>query len=354
MELQAYERERQTPTEMHGAVARATSLYGGSSDRELIEKERQYLMTAPLPTMTFQLEKYRGLPAFHLVAGLIEQMEQEADDDDDSDDDPDDDSDDDKPAAKPAAAAQAKKAPAKKSKTVLGGVPAKKSQMVLEGVQKGTKRESQKSALANLRHDEKMLQKAEGLDRKRSLAASKSDEGPTFAEVDGRWLRVKGYSEALAKRSPWIVHPLAKRGKAKGAKPAAALSRNFSVTRIAKDDSANVWVQGDVVPQMKKEELVGAAVSVDNMAICQAVQPMAIGVRPPKAAEKAPAAKKAPETKKTPPAKKAPAAKKVPAKKVPAAEKAPAKQAPAAKKAKGKPLALPPKKLIAKKRAHGQ
>ena len=263
LELQAYERERQTLTEMHGAVARATSLYGGTSDRELIEKERRYLMTAPFPTMTFQLEKYKGLPAFHLVAGLIEQMKQEADSDDS------DDSDDD-------TLAHAKKAPAKKTKTGLGGVPAKKSQTVLEGVQNGTKRESQKNALANLRHDEKMLQKAEGLDRKRSLAVSKSGEGPTLAEVDGRWLRVDGYSEALAKRSPWIVPPQAKGGKAKGAKPAAALSRNFSVTRIAKDDSANVWVQGDVVPQMKKEELVGAAVSVDNMAICQAVQPMAI------------------------------------------------------------------------------
>ena len=61
LELQAYERERQTLTEMHGAVARATSLYGGTSDRELIEKERRYLMTAPFPTMTFQLEKYLSL-----------------------------------------------------------------------------------------------------------------------------------------------------------------------------------------------------------------------------------------------------------------------------------------------------
>lgn len=141
--------------------------------------------------------------------------------------------------------------------------------------------ESRKKAKANLQHDEKILHRAGGLDRKRSLAASKTGDGPNFAEVEGRWLRVAGYSDDVAARTPWIVHPPSGGGKAKGAK-AASLSRNFSVTRVAKDSTGELWVQGDVVPQMKKDDLVGAAISIDNMAVCQVVKPMAVGVKPTK------------------------------------------------------------------------
>jgi len=140
---------------------------------------------------------------------------------------------------------------------------------------------SHAKATEHLKHDEKVLRKADALDRKRSLAASKAGDGPTFKEVDGRWLRVEGFSEELAARSPWIVHPPSGSGKAKGAK-AAALSRNFSVTRVGKDSTGSVWVQGDIVPSMKKDELVGGAISVDNMAVCQPVRPMAMGVKPAK------------------------------------------------------------------------
>ena len=140
---------------------------------------------------------------------------------------------------------------------------------------------SHAKATEHLKHDEKILRKADALDRKRSLAASKAGDGPTFKEVDGRWLRVEGFSEELAARSPWIVHPPSGSGKAKGAK-AAALSRNFSVTRVGKDSTGSVWVQGDIVPSMKKDELVGGAISVDNMAVCQPVRPMAMGVKPAK------------------------------------------------------------------------
>lgn len=140
---------------------------------------------------------------------------------------------------------------------------------------------SHAKATEHLKHDEKILRKADALDRKRSLAASKAGDGPTFNEVDGRWLRVEGFSEELAARSPWIVHPPSGSGKAQGAK-AAALSRNFSVTRVAKDGTGSVWVQGDIVPPMKKDELVGGAISVDNMAVCQRVKPMAMGVKPAK------------------------------------------------------------------------
>lgn len=136
-------------------------------------------------------------------------------------------------------------------------------------------------ATEHLKHDEKILRKADALDRKRSLDASRVGDGPTFKEVDGRWLRVEGFSEELAARSPWVVHPPSGSGKAKGAK-AAALSRNFSVTRVAKDGTGSVWVQGDIVPSMKKDELVGGAISVDNMAVCQPVRPMAMGVKPAK------------------------------------------------------------------------
>lgn len=140
---------------------------------------------------------------------------------------------------------------------------------------------SHAKATEHLKQDEKILRKAESADRKRSLAASKAGDGPIFKEVDGRWLRVDGFSEELAARSPWIVHPPSGRGKAKGAK-AAALSRNFSVTRAAKDGTGSVWVQGDIVPSMKKDELVGGAISVDNMAVCQRVTPMAMGMKPAK------------------------------------------------------------------------
>jgi hypothetical protein len=43
-----------------------------------------------------------------------------------------------------------------------------------------------------------------------------------------------------------------------------------------------VWVQGDIVPSMKKDELVGGAISVDNMAVCQRVTPMEMGMKPAK------------------------------------------------------------------------
>ena len=148
--------------------------------------------------------------------------------------------------------------------------------------------------------DEKILKKADALDRKRWLAAAKTGGGPCFAESDGKgWLMVEGFTDALAKRSPWIVHPASAltpviRGSLAEREVERILSsRNFSVTRVAKDGSGATWVKGDVVPPMKKDELVGAAISVDNMAVCQPVTPMKVGEKPVTAvATAAPAAVK--------------------------------------------------------------
>jgi len=62
---------------------RTPGMYGGASNHELIETERRYLKTAPLPTEPWELEKYEGLPAYNArIAGLAAS----AGDDDDGDD----------------------------------------------------------------------------------------------------------------------------------------------------------------------------------------------------------------------------------------------------------------------------
>ena len=86
------------------------------------------------------------------------------------------------------------------------------------------------------------------------------------------------------------MHPWAGDGKAKGAK-AASLSRNLSVTRVANDESGamchaitcqHVGAGKRRAADEKGRAAVGASISVDNMAVCQLVKPMAVGVKPVK------------------------------------------------------------------------
>lgn len=124
------------------------------------------------------------------------------------------------------------------------------------------------------KREKKLLQAAAKVDRARSLA---DDATPRFAEADGRMLRVSNYEITLASRSPWVVHfPKPKKG-------AALPSRVFSPTKVAKDADERVWVAGDVVPRIKKAELVGAAISVDDTSQCHHVAPLKVVKKKPKA-----------------------------------------------------------------------
>jgi len=113
-----------------------------------------------------------------------------------------------------------------------------------------------------------ILDSAARTDRKRSLA---DDASPRFDLSNPRgMLRIANYDAALALRSPWVIH------FAKPKKGKAPPSRVLSVTKMAKDSDGHIWVAGDVVPTMKKAELVGSSISIDDTTQCQKVAPMRV------------------------------------------------------------------------------
>ena len=116
--------------------------------------------------------------------------------------------------------------------------------------------------------EQKGLASAAREDRKRSIA---DEGGARFDQVNARgMLRIANFDEALVSWSPWVIHfPKPKKGK-------AAPSRVMSVTNVAKDGDGRMWVSGDVVPALKKSELVSASISVDDTTQCKKVSPMKV------------------------------------------------------------------------------
>lgn len=111
------------------------------------------------------------------------------------------------------------------------------------------------------KHEKKLLKKA--------ATASKKSATATVAEVDGRWLKIDGFQEAMAERNPWMLHFIGKGSK--GKEP-----RVLSITRMARDGAGALWVQGDALGLKKKADAVGLAVSITDVQ-CQKVKAMAIG-----------------------------------------------------------------------------
>lgn len=113
-----------------------------------------------------------------------------------------------------------------------------------------------------------ILDSAARSDRTRSLA----DEGNArFDQSNSRGLlRVANFDAVLASRSPWVIH------FAKPKKGKASPSRVLSVTKMARASDGHIWVAGDVVPAMKKADLVGASISIDDTTQCQKVAPMRV------------------------------------------------------------------------------
>ena len=101
---------------------------------------------------------------------------------------------------------------------------------------------------------------------------------PEIDECDGRWVRVNIFKDALMTRSPWVLHwPCGGKNE--------FTSRVFSPTRMAEatedekrtENVRLMWVQGDVLPHLKKSQLVGAFISIDDTTQCHPCPPLVVG-----------------------------------------------------------------------------
>ena len=54
------------------------------------------------------------------------------------------------------------------------------------------------------------------------------------------------------------------------------MPQDSELHKVAKDGDGHVWVAGDVVPQIKKADLVGATISISDTTQCKRVTPMQI------------------------------------------------------------------------------
>ena len=88
--------------------------------------------------------------------------------------------------------------------------------------------------------------------RIRQRTISRAD-GPIIGGTRGRWLHVDNWDDGLLGVNPWALHF------------GGGRSRMLSVTRVGVDGDGRTWVQGDVLPRVKKEETVGARVSTADI-----------------------------------------------------------------------------------------
>ena len=113
------------------------------------------------------------------------------------------------------------------------------------------------------RHQTLLIDKAEERARKEVL---RNERAPAIRSAQGRWLEVVNWESKLESTAPWELcmdgHP----------------PRALSVSRIARDGDGTYWVQGDILPNVKKALIVGAKISTNSLR-CQRVSALRIGSR---------------------------------------------------------------------------